>query len=515
MKIKVNKFTSSVAGATIFLVFASVLIRLIGFLREIIYAKEFGLSKAFDVYLIASIIPITTNTVLYYIGQNFFIPFYSQLEVTDKTLSSKFLKSSFFAFGLLGLIIGTLYYIFANNILVLFLNSSIPSNDISISVFRVFSFTIPFSAFITIIAAYLNKEKLFLPPAFSSLFLNLFVIFSVVFFNSEIGIMSIAYGYLVGSIFQLLYLIHTSKMKNIIFSQINKSDWKFNKLINSSLLMIIVIESIGQLYMISDRFFFSSVREGGISALNYAQTLFSLPISILIIPLSTALFPKLSNDVYKNNSNEILASFKDTITVTLIIIIPVFYVFNYFGENIISILLQRGEFKNSDTIITANTLKYLNIGLLFYALYSIFNKLLYSAKLIKQLLLITILGIIVKILFNFLLVSKLNYIGLALSTSISYLFFFLASLFLISKRFDYKWISIAVNEFVFLIINGLISFIITKLFITTFIIYSNYFFLISILFFVIIYFFNLLVCKFNGLLLMLNRLLRVGKFNNL
>ena len=121
--------------------------------------------------------------------------------------------------------------------------------------------------------------------------------------------------------------------------------------------MIIIIESIGQFYSIADRFFFSSVREGGISAINYAQILVSLPISIIAIPLSTALFPKISDDLYGTSSIGIELTLKDSIKVTLLIFIPVFYIFNFFGIDIISLLLQRGKFNAGDSYTTAEVFR--------------------------------------------------------------------------------------------------------------------------------------------------------------
>ena len=61
--------------------------------------------------------------------------------------------------------------------------------------------------------------------------------------------------------------------------------------------------------------------------------------------------------------------------------------------------------------------------MMFYAIYNVINKLIYSLGLLKNLLYLTVLGICLKIFLNFLFVDTLKQNGLALSTSISYIFF--------------------------------------------------------------------------------------------
>ena len=323
--------------------------------------------------------------------------------------------------------------------------------------------------------------------------------------NSKIGITSIAIGYLVGSVAQLIYLFYSSEIKNIIFSNNKKYNWRLTDIANSSLFMIIIIESIGQFYSIADRFFFSSVREGGISAINYAQILVSLPISIIAIPLSTALFPKISNDLYGISSIGIELTLKDSIKVTLLIFIPVFYIFNFFGIDIISLLLQRGKFNAGDSYTTAEVLRYLNLGLLFYAIYAIFNKVLYSAKLIRQLLYITLIGMMIKIFLNFYLVKLMNFNGLALSTSISYIFFFIASVSVIVKRFQFNWVLISSFEFIILFSNGLVAFLITEVLFNLFDFTQVVSFSLKMVFFIGIYMINLILIRHSGIKLIFDR----------
>ncbi|GIK21228.1 MAG: hypothetical protein BroJett005_06420 [Ignavibacteriota bacterium] len=77
-------------------------------------------------------------------------------------------------------------------------------------------------------------------------------------------------------------------------------------------------------------------------------------------------------------------------------------------------------------------------------------------------LLITVLGIIVKILFNFLLVIPFNYSGLAISTSLSYVILFLLSCLFLKPVVGLAWIFKSLKELTQLILNAIIAFLIVE-----------------------------------------------------
>lgn len=506
MKIKFDEYISSIAGASIVLVVFSILVRGIGFVREIVYAREFGLSKEFDLYLVASVIPLTLNTVIYFIGQNFFIPNYSRLILKDEYKSEQFLKVSFLFFGLFSFIAGLLSFIFADKLLYILFGPNSASDNLSISVFRIYSISIPVAGFVSILSAYFNYKKKFVHPALSALFLNIIIIVSVIIFNSAIGILSIAFGYLIGSIIQLIFLFYTSEVAQKKIFQKPTSIIHLKEYFNYTFLMIIIIESVGQVYAIADRLFFNYVSQGGISAINYAQTLSSLPITIITVSLGTAIFTKISNDINVNHS-DVANSIVDSIAITLIIFIPIIFIFNFWGEGVVAVLLQRGKFVETDSYTTADALKYLNYGLIFYAVYAIFNKVMYSAKLIKQLLFITLSGIFLKILLNLIFVKYLDYRGLTLSTALSYLYFFITSGFILYKYFNFKWVLKSSYDFILLLTNGLFALLFTEILFSILNFSSFYFITLKLLIFIIIYLLNLLLVRHNQSELIFNHFL--------
>jgi putative peptidoglycan lipid II flippase len=492
-----KRFASSVAGASIFIAFFGLLSKGLGFLREVIFASIFGLSTEFDIYLVAAVLPLTINMIIMTIGQNYLIPAYNNFKQVDSSKAIKFIQSNLVLFFFAGLFLSAILYSTSNQLLSIFIqNSDLVIKQTAVDIFNLFLITIPITCGISVLSAYQQGNFEFRFSILSQIIPNIIVILAL-FTLKDLNVYAIPIGYVAGTILQFLFLIITSKEliileKDFLFS--------FGNLINSlslSVIVVILIESVGHLYLIADRFFYEWVEPGGVSSLSYAQTLFLLPVSIISIALSTAIFPKFSKLFSIKDYNGLEKVFNDGLSFTIIFFVPVMFIFLFYGDVIIKILFERGKFSSGETIITFSVLSYLALSIIFYAAYGILNKFLYSSGMINQLLLITILGIALKIILNFYFVSNMQQDGLALSTSLSFLFFFIASITAIhKKKFFISKISF-LNELLFHLFNAILSLLIIRQFS---VLYSEntFFALIEMCLFLLIFITNLFLLKFSS-----------------
>ena len=131
------------------------------------------------------------------------------------------------------------------------------------------------------------------------------------------------------------------------------------------------------------------------------------------------------------------------------------------------------------------------MSLIFYSIYAIFNKIFYSIKLVKSLLIITAIGIILKIIFNYLLVKPLSQDGLALSSSLSYFIFFIISFFYLINKLKLSGIYTFITELLFILFNASISYSLTALITHTLLIDSLFMRMFSIFLFFVFYTLNM------------------------
>jgi putative peptidoglycan lipid II flippase len=497
-----KNFTSTVAGASILITVVSLLGKGFGFVREIVFANFFGLNTQYDLYLVGAVLPLTINTIILYLGQNYFIPTYNKTKIEKPEGIHSFINSTFWSFSSLGLLLAAILFIFSVHIVKFYLHSaSVAELNSTVNVFRIILFTIPLNSAYSILAAYLQSEFEFKSPAVSQLLLNVSIILLVFIFSNKIGIYTIPFGYVVGSIAQLIFLLVRS-LKKIglnLFSFINGGS--IRSIINYPLVITILIESISQIYLLADRYFFGSVQNGGIASLNYAMNIFLLPVTIISVALSTAIFPKFSYSFNSNNKEDLQSKIDNFFSVNLFLFVPISFVLIYFGDIIIRLIFQHGEFNTNDTLMTFNILKYYSISLVFYSSYAVLNKLLYGTNMIKPLLYITITGCLIKISANILLVKEFQQNGLAISTSVSYLFFFLAGILLTAYFLKLK-IKRFISEFIFGAVNCFLSYGVSILIIPNDLFrYSRFNDILRLLIFVSIYLLNAKIVSHNAVIM--------------
>jgi putative peptidoglycan lipid II flippase len=509
-----QKFTSTIAGASIFISVLGLLSRGLGFLREMLFASYFGLGTDFDLYLVGAVLPVTINSIIFYIGQNFFVPGFQKINSSKHEEVQKFYNQSFILFLGVGSFITLILFLAADPIIYLYVHSSPPESIATASrVFRIFLLTVPISAGISILSALLQTVYEFKYNPISVLFLNISVIVLMFFFTNNLGIYVIPFGYVIGTLIQFCYLFIKSRkyFRFNLFSYFRQFG-QIKSLLGSSLVIILLIESVGQLYSIFDRYFYGYVNPGGIASINYAYTIYALPIVVFSIALATAVFPKITQAIYNSSNEEAEKIYIESTSVNILIFMPLTFVLFFYGEVLVTIAFERGKFISESTSITYNALKCYSVSLVFYSVYTVLNKMFFSLNLAKILLIITVIGIFLKFLLNFLLVEKYQQYGLASSTSLTYFFFFAVSYVIINKKLKVKDKTAFMKEFCICVVNSCISILIVNFLLHLITISNIISDLVAIAFFVIIYFMNLLLLKYKSMILIRHVFQRVYPF---
>lgn len=434
-----RKFTSTIAGASFLITFIGLISKGFGFLREVVYAGSFGIEKEFDVYLVGIVLPFTINSAVFFLAQNYLIPAFQKLKLEDPEKPNFFLKNNLISFFILSLILAFLLLIFSGSIIGTIIdNTESGLFRLARIVLLLSCFTIPLNAIFSVLSAFQQSNYDFTSTTLSMLFPNVLIILSVFILKDILGILSIPVGYLTGVFLQALYLISKSR-SHLNISFIRRTNLKMNLgFISKTFVFIVIIETLNQIYVITDRYFFNSVDTGGIAALNYATAVFVLPISIFSFALSTAIFPTFSELAGKKDFSSLAAHLADSLKIIFLIFIPISFIYIFWGESIVELFFQRGKFDSNGTLLTSEVLIIYSFSLLFYSSYAIINKLLYSLGLVKELLLITVFLFGLKVFLNSFLVELFSQNGLALASSICYSLMFTAGTALVFKSIGFK-----------------------------------------------------------------------------
>ncbi|UCH64572.1 MAG: polysaccharide biosynthesis C-terminal domain-containing protein [Ignavibacterium sp.] len=458
-----NKVVISIAKATVLLTLLTILSKFIGLVREMIYARNFGLTSQFDLFLVSAVIPIVINTSVIYLGQHYFIPAYNRVKSTSDDEAIKFFSTTFWSFILGGVLLAFILFIFSGTIINIFLSSqSLEYREIGTEIFLLFLLTIPINAGMFIIIAYQQANFHFIYPAVTQIIMNLVLIVIIIAFTNVFQIFVLPLAFLISYVSAFVIMFFpVRKFIKLNFNSIFK--FRKNESNLSTVGALIIIEGLSLSYILVDRYFFGEIPSGSIAALNYAIIIFTLPVSIFSISLITTFFSKFSK-FSVNNRPQLILDFKKAVKVNIYIMLPVSIVLIFGGDFFIEIFYKRGKFTAANTILTHSVLQYYVISLVFYSSYLVIVKLLYSVNKYKHVLIISVLAFLLKVILNFSLVNTLQQEGLALSTSLVYVFLFLTGSFLVIKVLNMKNRYFHFIDILYFLVNAAVSYLVSYTF---------------------------------------------------
>lgn len=447
----------SVAGASVILTLFGIISKGIGFIREIIYANKFGLSIDFDLFLISFTIPNIINSATIYLCQHYFIPSFNKESKVSLVSGTEFFRQTFWLFSIVGLSIAIILFFISEDIIGLFLTiHSDESRIFANKMFKIFLITIPINSGMSVIMAYQQAKFNFVTPAVSLAMLNIIVIAGVLLLTEYLNIYVLPLSFAIAYAISFIFLF--SKVRKVITIFPLKSIFVIGEKERFKIIVsLIFIEGLSLSYVLIDRLFISDVTYGGISTLNYAFVIFSLPVSLFSIPLITTLFSKFSTTPDSMNIDT-----RNAYGMILYIMLPISFIYYNWGDLILITFYEGGKFTSSNTYETFTILKYYSFGLIFLSIYHLFVKIFYSAKKYNYVLIISVFAIVVKIVFSALLVNKYKQEGLALSTTLLYIFLMsFASIFLLTKLKVIRFFNL-VQKLILIFLNLLIAYLISQ-----------------------------------------------------
>jgi putative peptidoglycan lipid II flippase len=128
------------------------------------------------------------------------------------------------------------------------------------------------------------------------------------------------------------------------------------------------------------RGFAAAFGQGGISATGYAFRLYEAPISIIINPVATLIFPVIAAFVATGRLEKFATTCRQVLTWGLIVMLPV-AVATYAGaEIVVTILLKRGSFDETAMKLTAEALRGFAPAVLFEGVFVVFFRVFYALR---------------------------------------------------------------------------------------------------------------------------------------
>lgn len=362
-------------SAYIMVVLGIILAKGIGFYRDIAFSGTFGTSVEADIYfqvfnivnLIFAGIGVALSTLV--------IKNMNKAENTgnEKAYVSSFIRKSFVAFCAVAATVA----IFAEPLVRYVLLPGIAEESVSlaVSLMHIMALSLVFVVIAYIVSGVLQNEKVFFVTAIMSLPFNAVIILSL--FIPNVSLTTVAIVTTIGWFLHIAILLPSFYKKGYgFFSKAKLLNKK--KGANPEILWIFISNMMYQLCFYTDRAFVSGT-EGMASTFSYASNIFVIIASIFVVAMSTVFFPAISKNYEEGNIDYINGLLRYMITVMVAIFVPFLLVVGVFGNDVIRLIYERGEFTSEATKAVSSILFIYSLGVLGYICQELFNKILYLA----------------------------------------------------------------------------------------------------------------------------------------
>ncbi len=437
-----NSQNQAVARSATIISLATLVSRILGFIRDVVIARLFGIYIYAQAFVIAFRIPnLFRDMVAEGASNAAIVPVLSEYSL--KRSKEEFWELANLLLNILMVLLSiiTIFGIIFSPLIVRMIAPGFISSpeklQATINLNRIIFPYILLIGLAVYATAVLNSLKDFTVSALAPCFLNIAIIICAMLFGENVK--GLAAGVLIGGILQLAVQIPVLYKKGFR----PKFALCFNHpgVVQVKRLMLPRLASSGiyQLNNFVDSIFGSLVAivgDGGVAVLYFAYRLIQFPIGIFSNAIAQAILPTFSTQVLEENHDELKATLSWGLRIVFFLMLPITAIFMVLAQPLVFTLFGGGKFDFSSGLLTANALFFYSIGLSAYGGTKILQSCFFALKDTVTPTKIAGLALGINIILNLALMFPLKIGGLALSTSISGIITFLFLFFILKRRLN-------------------------------------------------------------------------------
>ncbi len=423
-----------IARASMLLMIGSVLSKILGFARELLVAYLFGATSISDAFVLTNSIPTLIFVALATAININFIPFYHRIETEDG--KNKF-TSNLVNLSIVAMLIGCLLVnAFPRLVLKVFaLGLPQDTENYSVLMLRIVIFSIIPIILSYIFQALLQANEKFVSTALFGIVSNIAIIVFT-FIAKEETYYLLSVGTIAANALGLIPIMIEVKKKTSYqykpYMNIKDDQIKDLVLLTAPLL----VESLASsLSLIVDRNLASFLDEGTISGLGYAGTIGNVAVTMIATAIMTATFPAFSKMLAKGEKEEFANQFERYASVISYLLAPISVFMIVEAFDIVELIYEHGAFDSVATVIVAQSMICYSVGAVPNGVQWYLIRGFYAMQDTKTPVIIKVVSLVINIVLNIISVRFIAHMGIALSTSISYLVAYLALAICLKKKY--------------------------------------------------------------------------------
>jgi len=413
---------------------ATLLSRLLGFVRDVVFANTLGAGAGSDAFFVAFKVPNFFRR-LFAEGAfaQAFVPVLSACRTQQSHAEVRALvAASSGTLGLVLLLLTLLALLAADSMVLLFAPGwAFSDGEKAALTADLLQITFPYLLFISLtalVAGVLNSYGRFALPALAPVWLNLALIGAALWFTpySDPPVVALAWAVFAAGLLQLLFLLPgLAQLKLLTWPRWGWHDTGVRRILR---LMVpgLFGSSVAQINLLLDTVLASLLVSGSVSWLYYADRLVEFPLGVFGIALGTVILPKLSQRHAQSDPAAFSATLDWALRWVLLIATPATLALALLAEPLLTTLFQYGAFTADDVTMAALSLVAYAFGLPAFMLIKVLAPGYYARQDTRTPVKIGIIAMVANMGLNGVIVLPLWYFevrgahaGLALATAAS------------------------------------------------------------------------------------------------
>lgn len=420
---------------------ATLLSRILGYLKDMVLAKYFGATGLSDAFFVAFRIPNLLRELFAEGSMSAaFIPVLTEYNTKEGFPEAKRLVRITFTF--LFIVVGLtclIGIIFTPQIVTVIAPGFLkdPSRfDQTVLLTRIMFPFLLFISLASIAMGALNARKVFFMPALAPATLNVTIILVVLIFarHLEEPIVIVAVGVTVGGLVQFLFQLPSFFKAGYDL----RPDLYFRHRGLKKILLLLMPATMGmavaQINIFISTILASYLPQGSITYLYYSMRLIQFPIGIFGVAMGMAVLPMLSEHAARGDTEKMREDLSFSLRFLFFITVPAMAGLITLREPIVNLLFQRGVFDYIATKGTSEALLFYSFGIWAIVGVRVLTATFYSLQDTRTPVKVAVIAMMTNIIFSILLMRFLRHSGLAFANSLASILNLTLLFFLLRRR---------------------------------------------------------------------------------
>lgn len=370
---------SAIGKATLVIVVLGLLDKLFAVAREMLMAARFGVDARIDAFNIAYAYPGIVNLLFNGACVAAFVPLYASwleeqgpAETRDNTVTVLWVSCAFFALLTLAC------HLLAPALLSLIGYGFPPATlDAAVGMERGLVWLVGLEGLGVIVASLLQSWKRFARLTLAQSLINLTII-AFLLAGEDMGVDALVAGFVVGTALKVAAMFASAGGGGL--RPFSRFAFRTGALRQFARLGAPLLGStlIANSNILIDQSMATALPEGGVAVLRYAYRVNDLPLQVVVMAVSRALFPYISDQAALGDAQGLRDVFRMSLVFIALVCLPITAYVLVFADDIVTVLLRRGAFDAEAARQTALTLRFYSLGLFFYA-YTFINAAFFTA----------------------------------------------------------------------------------------------------------------------------------------